>query len=252
MSTRTIHWTEDTKTMKIRTDIPGFFIEFGNQMVFRIKNSTGSTLNPGTVVFFNGSDDFPMVSLADYNSYLTSEGTLGVCAHSIPNKTEGYVITSGIVRNLDLTGFSDGADIYLYSNGDFTATKPVAPLPEVYLGTVIKSGANGILALNIELGFELEELHNVKITDPQDNQILSYNSSLGVWEAKYFSADNLENPVYDRRSDFQSPYHYSGNAPSGTGDSENWTIRRIDYSTGTPTTLSATGSWVNRYSLIYS
>ena len=40
MSTRTIHWTEDTKTMKIRTDISGFFIEFGQQMVIRVKNDT--------------------------------------------------------------------------------------------------------------------------------------------------------------------------------------------------------------------
>ena len=85
MSTRTIHWTEDTKTMMIRTDIPEFFIEFSNQMVYRIKNTTGNTLIPGTVVRFNGSSTFPTVAIADYITYTTSEGTLGLCAHSIPN-----------------------------------------------------------------------------------------------------------------------------------------------------------------------
>jgi len=152
MSTTTIHWTQDTKTMMIRTDIPGFFIEFSNQMVYRIKNETGETLSSGTVVRFTGSDSdiFPTVALADYTTYAASEGTLGIVAHSIPDNTEGYVVTAGILRNIDLTGIATGAELYLHSSGSFTATRPVAPLPEVYLGTVIKTGAAGIMSVNIE------------------------------------------------------------------------------------------------------
>ena len=182
MSTRTIHWTEDTKTMMIRTDIPGFFIEFSNQMVYRIKNETGTTLSTGTVVRFVGSDIFPTVELADYTSYITSEGTLGLCGHSIPNNTEGYVVTSGILRNVNLSNFSDGDAIYLHASGSFTSTRPIAPLPEVYLGTVMKSGSAGILNLNIELGFEIEELHNVKIDNPTNGDILSWDSTQNVWK----------------------------------------------------------------------
>lgn len=198
MSTRTIHWTEDTKTMKIRTDIPGFFIEFGNQMVYRIKNTTGNTLNSGTVVFFNGSDNFPTVTLADYNSYTTSEGTIGICAHTITNNTEGYVITSGIARNIDLTSYSNGADIYLAASGSFTATRPVAPLPEVYLGTVIRSGSAGVLNVNIELGAELEELHNVKIDNVENGDILSWDSTLQVWKnvSNISTSSSIDGGIY--------------------------------------------------------
>jgi hypothetical protein len=59
---------------------------------------------------------------------------------------------------------------------------------------------------------------------------------------------------YERLSDFQSPYHYSGNAPLGTSTSSTeWIINRIDFTTpGSPITLQATGSWDNRTSLIYS
>jgi len=252
MSTRTIHWTEDTKTMMIRTDIPSFFIEFGQQMVVRVKNDTESQINLGTVVFFNGSQNFPTLAIADYSSYLTSEGTLGFVAHNMSGNTEGYVITKGILRHVDLTNFSDGDDLYLHTGGTFTNIKPIAPLPEVYLGTVIKSGQDGILNVNIELGFELEELHNVKITNLSDNQILSYNSSLGVWENSYVTVENAQSTVYERRSDFQSPYHYSGSAPLGTLNSGTWTIKRIDFSNETPVTLSATGSWDNKYILTYS
>jgi len=193
MSTRTIHWTEDTKTMKIRTDIPGFFIEFSNQMVHRVKNTTGNTLTPGTTVRFTGSDVFPTVALADYTTYVTSEGTLGICAHSIPNNTEGYIVTAGILRNVNLTGRNSGDEIYLHSSGSFTTTRPTAPLPEVYLGTVVQPGPTGILNVNIELGFEIEELHNVKIENPNNGDILSWDSTQNVW--KNINNTNLSSSI---------------------------------------------------------
>jgi hypothetical protein len=189
MSTRTIHWTEDTKTMMIRTDIPEFFIEFSNQMVYRIKNTTGNTLTPGTVVRFNGSSTFPTVAIADYTTYATSEGTLGLCAHSIPNNTEGYIVTAGILRNVDLTGFTNGAEIYLHSSGSFTTTRPTAPLPEVYLGTVINSGNVGMLSVNIELGFELGEIHDMKLENVEHGDSIRWDATQNVWKNTSGSID---------------------------------------------------------------
>jgi hypothetical protein len=189
MSTRTIHWTEDTKTMMIRTDIPEFFIEFSNQMVYRIKNTTGNTLAPGTVVRFNGSSTFPTVAIADYTTYATSEGTLGLCAHSIPNNTEGYIVTAGILRNVDLTGFTNGAEIYLHSSGSFTTTRPTAPLPEVYLGTVINSGNVGMLSVNIELGFELGEIHDMKLENVEHGDSIRWDATQNVWKNTSGSID---------------------------------------------------------------
>jgi hypothetical protein len=169
--------------MMIRTDIPGFFIEFSNQMVYRIKNETGTTLSPGTVVRFMGSDSdiFPTVERADYTTYAASEGTLGIVAHSIPTDTEGYVVTAGILRNVDLTGVATGAELYLYSSGAFTATRPVAPLPEVYLGTVIKSGSSGIMSVNIELGFELGEIHDMKLENVEHGDSIRWDATQNVW-----------------------------------------------------------------------
>jgi len=59
-------------------------------------------------------------------------------------------------------------------------------------------------------------------------------------------------PIYERKSDFQSPFQYSGNAPLGTLLSENWNINKIDFGTpGSPITLSAIGPWNDRYLLTY-
>lgn len=255
MSTRTIHWTEDTKTMMIRTDIPGFFIEFGQQMVVRVKNDTESQINLGTVVFFNGSENFPTLAIADYSSYLTSEGTLGFVAHNMLGNTEGYVITKGILRYVDLTNFSDGDDIYLYTGGTFTNIKPIAPLPEVYLGTVIKSGENGILNVNIELGFELEELHNVKIDNLSNNDFLVWDEEFSVWKNKQVSLNGSGgSSIIQRNWDYVSPYFYAGSSEIGTStSSNNWTIKKIDYTvSGLPVITQTTGSWNNRYSLTYT
>jgi hypothetical protein len=60
--------------------------------------------------------------------------------------------------------------------------------------------------------------------------------------------------TYERQSDYVYPYHYSGTTPLGTlTSSNNWIIKRVDFTTsGSPITLSAIGSWDNRYTLTYS
>lgn len=60
--------------------------------------------------------------------------------------------------------------------------------------------------------------------------------------------------TYERQSDYVYPYHYSGTAPLYTLTStSNWIIKRVDFTTpGSPITLSAIGSWDDRYILTYS
>ena len=60
--------------------------------------------------------------------------------------------------------------------------------------------------------------------------------------------------TYERNSDYVYPYFYGGTAPLYTLNSTpNWIIKRVDYTTsGSPITLTAIGSWDNRYTLTYS
>ena len=60
--------------------------------------------------------------------------------------------------------------------------------------------------------------------------------------------------TYERQSDYVYPYFYGGSAPLYTLTSTaTWIIKRVDYTTpGSPITLSAIGSWDNRYILIYT
>lgn len=60
--------------------------------------------------------------------------------------------------------------------------------------------------------------------------------------------------TYERQSDYVYPYFYGGSASLYTPTSTTtWIIKRVDYTTpGSPITLSAIGSWDNRYILIYT
>jgi hypothetical protein len=81
----------------------------------------------------------------------------------------------------------------------------------------------------------------------------TYNT--GSFSGSFFGDGSaLTGISYERLSDFQFPYHYSGNATLGTSTSSTgWIINRIDFTTpGSPITLQGTGSWDNRTSLIYS
>jgi hypothetical protein len=65
-------------------------------------------------------------------------------------------------------------------------------------------------------------------------------------------------PVFTAASDFVSiptPYVYIGRAPSGsTGSTGIWSVKRSETNNAGSivSTLGATGSWVDRYTLIYT
>lgn len=57
----------------------------------------------------------------------------------------------------------------------------------------------------------------------------------------------------ERRYDYVSPYSYCGTATYSTATSSaTWTIKRIESLTSGDVVTSATGSWDNRLTLIYS
>lgn len=61
------------------------------------------------------------------------------------------------------------------------------------------------------------------------------------------------NVTYERKSDYSYPFQYSGTAPVGTLTSEQWSIKRIDYSSsGGPVTTIAIGAWDDRNTLTYT
>jgi hypothetical protein len=160
-----------------------------------VRNSTGSTLTAGQIVYINGAlGNRPTVALSKADSEATSAGTYAMVETAIPNNTDGTVITSGTVSALDTSALSDGDKLYLSPTtaGAWTTTKPSAPNHLVYIGTVTRSHPNqGTIQLRIQNGYELEELHNVAISSPANLDLLSYESSTSLWKNKSISTLGL-------------------------------------------------------------
>jgi hypothetical protein len=157
----------------------------GQQLHQRVNNRTGAPLTKGTVVYLSGSQGNRItVEKAQATSDPTSANTFGIVAESIANNQSGYVITEGLITNINTSALVEDSAVYLSPTvaGGFTSTKPQAPNHGVYLGVCVKSNAgSGELFVKIRNGQELDELHDVRITSPVDRASLYYKSSEGLW-----------------------------------------------------------------------
>lgn len=157
-------------------------------LVAQVRNETGATLAKGTVVYISGaSGNKATVSKALATSDSTSAQTFGLITASISNNSNGYATVIGSLTNLDTSAYADGTQLYLSGTvaGGYTATKPVAPIHLVYVGIVTRSHATqGSIEVKIQNGYELDEIHDVLITTPNNDQVLTYESATGLWKNK--------------------------------------------------------------------
>jgi len=153
-----------------------------------VKNGS-SSLTKGQPVYASGADGTNIIITAAGNgSEATSSKTLGLVQSSLSSNAFGYVITQGLLSGLDTSGASAAGDaVWLGPSGTLLyglAAKPVAPAHLVYIGIVTKKNAStGEIYVNPQNGFELDELHNVLITDGTltDGQALTYDDASGLW-----------------------------------------------------------------------
>ena len=150
-----------------------------------VKNGT-TPVTKGTPVYITGASGTNMIiGIASNAGEAMSSKTIGIVEQDLAANEQGYVVTEGLLTNINTQGSSAGDPIWLGVNGEKLyglANKPSAPAHLVYLGVVTRSNQNtGEIFVHIQNGFELEELHNVKITSPQDGQVLKYQASTGLW-----------------------------------------------------------------------
>ena len=178
-----IHWDDDDKTLNIDTEQTDVSIQVGQENVMRVFNNTGVQIDDGKAVYVNGAQgNRPTIALADWSGETTSDGTIGLVTHDIPNNTNGYVTTFGLVRGYDTTSFTAGDILYLSSAGNLTNVEPQTPNHLIKVGVAINSTLSGAVFVDVVLGYELAELHDVQSTGVTNGDILQYNTSNTTWE----------------------------------------------------------------------
>ena len=178
-------WNQNDGTVDLGMKGGNVTLQIGQELVQRVYNKTGATLTDGQVVVVDGSQGQRLtVTLAQANSDLNSATILGVVTEPIANNSEGFVTVYGLVRGVNTQGIDDGTILWLSPTtpGAYTATKPVAPNHLVMVGYVVKGKSTGAgsIYVHVQNGYELDELHDVLITNPQTNDLIRRNGS-GLW-----------------------------------------------------------------------
>jgi hypothetical protein len=107
---------------------------------------------------------------------------LGITAHDLSNGEDGYVISFGKIRKVNTDTFAAGAILYPSPTvaGVWTDVEPIAPNIDMPIGFCINSHVNnGTIAIKVESGYKLHELHDLAITSPVEKASLYYSD--GLW-----------------------------------------------------------------------
>jgi hypothetical protein len=167
---------------------------------FLIRNETGSTILKGTLLAAVGAETDGRIDVAPFevtgleNSELR---VVGLAAQNMPNNTNGTAISGGSLINLDtrgtvVTSIAVGDETWvagdiLYAHptvpGKLTKVKPQHDLPVAFI--TVLSPSIGKLSIRVQPGNNhLEWQHDVSITTPSDNEVLTYESATSLWKNK--------------------------------------------------------------------
>ena len=193
-----LKWNDTDGTLDLGLKGGNVTLQIGQEQVVRVVNKTGANLleSQYKVVRVRRSDEGGAqgqrlaIVLAQANNDANSVDTLGLVTENINVNQEGFITTTGFVRGIDTRGtlqgetWNEGDVLYLSPTtaGQVTNIKPQAPNHTVILGYVVyKQQNNGIIFVKVDNGYEIDELHNVRINTGSlaYGDLLMYSSS--VW-----------------------------------------------------------------------
>jgi hypothetical protein len=186
-----VFWDDGDGTLQLQMK-GGSVQKVGMQTFARVYNDSGVQLVKGDVIYISGAQGNRIAAKkAQANSETTSKGTLGFVVETIAAGAEGVVITEGPLYNMTTTGLTAGQTLFLSATtaGGYTTTAPQAPDHIVILATVERVHASaGSIYVKVDNGYELEELHDVDLTESKatpvdaDALLLQDSADLSIWK----------------------------------------------------------------------
>lgn len=181
----TMVWNGDEDTIALTMN--GIDHELGQDMMYNVKNQSGSTIPKGVAVRASGtlgSSGRILIERMSASGDIPARFYLGVTAEEIANGEDGKIIEFGKIRQIDTSMYSDGDVLWLNpaTAGTFTATEPTAPDLKIATAFVIHSHpTNGVIMVRANQGHKLQDAHDVRITSLADGDILRWSNDLQVW-----------------------------------------------------------------------
>jgi hypothetical protein len=96
--------------------------------------------------------------------------------------------------------------LWLGDDGNLTQTIPIDPDHAVFIGWLEIKGHNSTIIVDVQNGYELNELHDVLLTNAQDGEVLQREG--GLWK-------NKSQSTFETVSKNLKSYPYTLNYTSG-------------------------------------
>ena len=194
-----MRWNNDDGTLDLGLKGGNVTLQLGQELVQPVKHATNDGLDNGKVVYITGSTgDNKKVLYARANNEATSANTLGVMTETVTGGNNGFCTTFGLVRNINTSNLTEGGAVWLSKDtaGAMTAVRPEAPNHGVFIGFCVRKHAStGVIFVNVQNGYELNELHNVYVPSPTNGQVLTYVSGNSRWEAATVADQSATNEL---------------------------------------------------------
>jgi hypothetical protein len=170
--------------------IGGVQLEATQKHVWYVRNAEATTLNAGEVVYAFGTlGNSGRITVKRFlaNGSIPSKYVVGIVGASIAAGQDGYVVDFGKIRGINTNAFDEGDILYPSATvaGQLTKTEPAAPNARMPIAFVVtKSATVGAIAVRLNGGGKLADIHDVAITTtPTNGQVLTYNDTTNVWRA---------------------------------------------------------------------
>jgi hypothetical protein len=166
-------------------------VNLGQESLIRIYNNLGFQITNGQALHITGATSgTATVSLAvgtggDAVQFQIS----GIATHDIPDSSFGFMTEFGVVRDINLTGFTVGEQVYLSQTvpGAFASYSELSFTGRTCeVGHVLDNSASGKIQVTI-----LNEIEGTIITTQENNILAANNSSTGVFQ---FSGLSITTP----------------------------------------------------------
>ena len=181
-----VFYDQTEHTLTLHNDETGVSHQLGQEGLIRVYNDSGATIANGKCVYITGEEEVefrPTIGLADASDVSTAK-VIGLSTQSIPNNSFGYVTKWGFLNDIDTTGLTEGAVLYLsdITPGDFSELLPSSTSVVQQVGYVVHAitGPTGRLLVDLR-----------GIADPRSNRatiVLSFQSS----SAPYISSTSTQ------------------------------------------------------------
>ena len=170
-------------------------ISVGQSLLFRVKNSTGSTITKGEAVYASGVlGGGQVIQVAPFAADETVPEVrfIGLMLDDLANGDDGFVAEFGHIKNVDLrttnTALNPNAetwnigDILFVDDTSPGGLTKVQPKDDIYVALVLADGQNGELFVRITDPGHINDLHDVNTSGLVDNNLLVWNSGADYWE----------------------------------------------------------------------